>query len=53
MLAEIIQEHNLNGRMDGWEMIVYKENDGARKRDLGIAKELGRVKFPDKTYVEK
>ncbi len=51
--AEIIQEHNLNGRMDGWEMIVYKESDSARKRDLGIAKELGRVKFPDKTYVEK
>lgn len=50
--AGVIQKHNLEGRMDNWTMIVFKDSDRLRSGEtkLPYGKKMGSVTLPDLTY---
>ena len=47
--AKILQEHNLQGRLDNAELVVYKDKDSIRngKTKSTLWKKLGSIKLPD------
>ena len=52
-VASLFQDYNLEGRLDGWTMYVYLENEdaAARGRSSGSYTRLGEVRLPDCVYI--
>ena len=50
--AEVLQEHNLEGRMDNWQLYVYRDKDKIRSGELSSVhwKKLGYVKLPGTSF---
>ena len=50
--AKILQEHNLQGRLDNAELVVYKDNDSIKngKTKSTRWKKLGSIKLPETTF---
>ena len=50
--AKILQEHNLQGRLDNAELVVYKDTDSIKsgKTKSTRWKKLGSIKLPETTF---
>lgn len=53
--AKVFSEHNLNGRMDGWPLVVYWDSDKIKTGEHRPTywKTMGTVKLPSTEFVPK